>query len=516
MNAAAGVDLARGNEVLAVDGEPVGDILADLYPLFPVDGDTDFVKEPSVSNFGEFVGPAFEHFYPFLREVTDEVVLTVRKGKRGRRTVTANRLTFTEYSALTGEGRFSSNFADAVRFEPLGDDAAYLAVDTFINYRQPVDPDTIYAPNFERMKNQGRSRLIVDLRQNGGGSSDAAWGLVRWIAGKPVKGPVAVWTRMNGIDDALKPYLETWDPAVLEPAPAWFTPLDNGYFELAPVVSGVSDGPLQPKEGGFDGELVVLTGTNTASSVTHLLATLKGEDRGTYIGEPTGGAPTGATAGVILFLDLPESGIRVRVPLFRTVIPYPEKFNSRLGILPDIHVPQSRKSFFAGTDPALDAAKADVRGEGPGFEANINIPLPPGAGHGAYMETVDRVILPALECFDPDLVLVSNGVDANATDPLGRMMCHAGTFRAMSDAIVSASDRLCEGRLVVCHEGGYSTQLALWCILAVLEGLAKTPERPLDGMSLWAAANGGQNTTSEQSAIIEAAAALVDDIPDNR
>ena len=162
-----------------------------------------------------------------------------------------------------------------------------------------------------------------------------------------------------------------------------------------------------------------------------------------------------------------------------------------------------------------DTGGVDVRGDGQGFGANINIPLPPGAGHGAYVEMMDRVIVPALERFDPHLILVSNGVDANGTDPLGRMMCHAGTFRALSDAMVSASDRLCDGRLVVCHEGGYSTQIAPWCILAVLEGLAKRPERSLDGMSMWVAANGRHETTAEQSEVIEGAAALVDDIPVN-
>ena len=40
----------------------------------------------------------------------------------------------------------------------------------------------------------------------------------------------------------------------------------------------------------------------------------------TFIGEKTGGAPTGATAGVIFFLELPASGIKVRVPAQRTVI----------------------------------------------------------------------------------------------------------------------------------------------------------------------------------------------------
>lgn len=155
----------------------------------------------------------------------------------------------------------------------------------------------------------------------------------------------------------------------------------------------------------------------------------------------------------------------------------------------------------------------EVRGEGEGLGANINIPLPPGAGHGAYLDTISEVVVPAFERFQPDLILISNGVDGNGTDPLGRMMCHSGTYRAMTDAIVEAADRLCDGRLVVCHEGGYSAQVAPWCILAVIEGLAACDPRPLDQMSLWIAANAGHETKDHEQQVIAAAAELAGQVP---
>lgn len=163
-----------------------------------------------------------------------------------------------------------------------------------------------------------------------------------------------------------------------------------------------------------------------------------------------------------------------------------------------------------------DTGGLDVRGTGRGFGANINVPLPPGAGHDAYAATMTRVVIPAIDRFRPDLIVVSSGVDANGTDPLGRMMCHSGTFRAMTDTIVEAADRHCDGRLVVCQEGGYSSQIAPWCILNVIESLAGVPERPLDGMSLWVAASGGHDLKATEEAIIEQAATLAAEVPATR
>lgn len=363
--AGEGVPLAREDEIIAVDGEPVSGLLADLYPLFPVDGDTDFVKEPSVSDFGEFYGPAFEHFMPFLRPIEPMATVTVRRNTGGTERLSVQRLTFSDYSALTGEKRFSSNFRDAIRYAPLGDDAAYLAVDTFVNYRTPIEPDLIYQPIFQRMKAEGRTRLILDLRKNGGGSTDAQVGLVKWIAREPISQAEAVWTRAAVIDDDLKPYLRTWDQAALNPKPEWFEPLRNGYYKIIAPQAGAPGGPLAPKEGSFTGDLVLLTSTDNASGVTHLLAALRGADRGTFVGEPTGGAATGATAGILLTMTLPNSEIRVRIPLQRTIMANAEKFDPRLGIVPDILAPDTKESFFAGRDPALESARALLRIETP-------------------------------------------------------------------------------------------------------------------------------------------------------
>ena len=356
--AADSVDLAAKDEVLKVDGQTVSKLIADVSALFPVDGDTDYVKEHLIASFGEFMGPAFEHFMPFLYAIRSDAELTVRRVNGREEVLSVGRLTFDDYAAITDEKRFSANFVDAVRFETLGQDAAYLAVDTFINYRRPVRPDSIYKPIFEQLHRDGRSKLIVDLRRNGGGSDDATWDLFRWLIREPVQPTPEIWTRFTSINPELVEHLSTWEPRALRPDPGWFDKLDERYYRVVAKKAGAPGKPLKPKRGAFDGKVVMLTSYDNASGVTHVLSALRGVDRATFIGEPTGGASTGATAGVIAFLTLPESKIRVRIPLQRTVMANADKLDPRGGIRPDIEVVRTLASAFTGEDPALAAAKA--------------------------------------------------------------------------------------------------------------------------------------------------------------
>ena len=71
----------------------------------------------------------------------------------------------------------------------------------------------------------------------------------------------------------------------------------------------------------------------------------------------------------------------------------------------------------------LDTGAVTDVGEGAGRGYNLNIPLPPGSGWGAYDAALSRVVLPALHAYKPDLLLVSCGFDASFLDPLGRMVC---------------------------------------------------------------------------------------------
>ncbi len=123
----------------------------------------------------------------------------------------------------------------------------------------------------------------------------------------------------------------------------------------------------------------------------------------------------------------------------------------------------------------LDTGGVEVMGTGAGQGFNLNLPLPPGTGHKGYLRAMERVVLPALDRFQPQAIVVACGFDAAAVDPLGRMLCTADTFRALTRMVMQAADRLCEGRVTLVHEGGYSEVYVPFCGHAVLEELSASP-----------------------------------------
>ncbi len=119
-----------------------------------------------------------------------------------------------------------------------------------------------------------------------------------------------------------------------------------------------------------------------------------------------------------------------------------------------------------------DSGGVQVRGTGPGEGFNMNIPLAPGCGHQAYLHAFDRLVLPALERFAPDVIVVACGFDASGVDPLSRMLATSRTFEAMTTGLMTLADELCDGRLVMAHEGGYSEVHVPFCGHAVIRALA--------------------------------------------
>lgn len=146
-------------------------------------------------------------------------------------------------------------------------------------------------------------------------------------------------------------------------------------------------------------------------------------------------------------------------------------------------------------------------GEGEGY--NINVPLPPGSGHGAYLEAIRRVAVPAIERFKPDFIMVPSGFDANGMDPLGRQMCTSETYRQMTLALMEVADKVCGGRLLCCHEGGYQPVYVPWCGLATLEALSGTRTDAVDPyLDGFLGTLGYQALQPWQSAVIDKAAEL--------
>ena len=158
----------------------------------------------------------------------------------------------------------------------------------------------------------------------------------------------------------------------------------------------------------------------------------------------------------------------------------------------------------------IDSGKLDERGEGRGEGFNINVPMPPGTGTGGYLAAFDRVVLPALARFRPDMIVVCSGFDASALDPLGRMMLHSEAYRALTYRLMEAADALCGGRLAMSHEGGYSASYVPYCGLAVMEAMSGIKTAIDDPFMVTLSHSPGHELQPHQEAAITRAEALLD------
>jgi acetoin utilization deacetylase AcuC-like enzyme len=150
----------------------------------------------------------------------------------------------------------------------------------------------------------------------------------------------------------------------------------------------------------------------------------------------------------------------------------------------DVHHGNGSEAIFYGRDDVmtislhqegnypLESGALQDRGTGAGEGFNLNLPLPPGLGHEGYLHAIDTVVIPQIKAFNPDLIIVACGYDCAMPDPLGSMLATAQTFREMTARIKRTAEGVCDGKLVVVHEGGYSEVYVPFCGHAVMEVLS--------------------------------------------
>jgi len=116
----------------------------------------------------------------------------------------------------------------------------------------------------------------------------------------------------------------------------------------------------------------------------------------------------------------------------------------------------------------------------------VNIPLEAGSVSEDYELAFSRVIVPVLQQFEPDLVIVSAGFDAHEHDPLGEMRLTSDVFGAMTADLRAVADECCRGRLVAVTEGGYDLEAlgtSLDASIAALDSPAPSSRWPSSGIA---------------------------------
>lgn len=114
----------------------------------------------------------------------------------------------------------------------------------------------------------------------------------------------------------------------------------------------------------------------------------------------------------------------------------------------------------------------DERGAGRGVGSTLNSPVSAGVGDEEYTRIFRDELRPALEAFQPELILVSAGFDAHRDDPLGGVNLSEEGYGSLTSAVMTLASDHCRGRLVSVLEGGYDLEATAACVQCHVEVLA--------------------------------------------
>jgi len=128
--------------------------------------------------------------------------------------------------------------------------------------------------------------------------------------------------------------------------------------------------------------------------------------------------------------------------------------------------------MYPGTGATSESGAGDAVG------TTLNVPMSSGANDAAYALAFEQVVVPVLEHWEPQLVLISAGFDAHARDPLADMALSTEAFRAMAGSLARVARATAGGRMGFFLEGGYDLAALEASLVATIEGALGTSVGP--------------------------------------
>ena len=353
-------NIKPGTEILSIDHTPVSYYIDRYRKLISTDGfNTTFkpyflkdlffsyyVAEKGFQNEAviETVYNGEKKNYHLKRESKSEDDLNKEKANKKR----TDEKKINDYVALSDS--YNRNF----RFLDKDSSTAYIQVKTFSG----VYSGKFYKNAFEKIKNAQSQYLIIDVRNNYGGSLEEIHKLYSYLSPEPY-----ILIKPSQVNSATTP-LKTnyfWKSNVLQYTfktlayPAFFfaqtfsTYKKDGKFYYKIKADKVS----KPDKNAFTGKIFVLINGASFSASSILTSKLKNDKRAILVGEETGGANDGTVAGFYSYQTLPNSRIDLPIGLV-FVQPDITPTNTKKGVVPDIPVQETMDDIIDKKDPQLN------------------------------------------------------------------------------------------------------------------------------------------------------------------
>lgn len=325
-------ELPRGSRVLSVNGVGYERILREILDL------VSYERKAWGLGWGSRLFP----IYMLALYGPEESFKVVYRAPDGtEESVVLPAVSLEEYSEKKSE--LYSRYADDWNLEFVEEDVALLTINTFAGSKKG-EFEKFLEESFREIEANMTNNLIVDLRNNGGGSTNVSDLLYSYASWKPYRNFARVEVKYSDPvlfgGGALNPFSRAWEFLRTR-----FTGEEVAVYE--------NDYRRPPKrEYRFDGDLFLLVGRNTFSTAVGFAAVIKDLELGTIIGEETGGLPT--CFGDSYRTELPNSRLSLRISYKRFV--RTGGFDDRRGVLPDVAVDEDPISILDGKDRVLDLA----------------------------------------------------------------------------------------------------------------------------------------------------------------
>ncbi len=333
--------LPAGSEIQTINDLPVGQIVQKMLGIIPTDG-YNTTNKYQLLNRG-----MFRRVYALLMPSSDTFIIDGIDGARHFRHV--------KVAAIAPDfNRPPASTENPISWLLRDDSTGILTLRSFqLNageFARRVDSF------FTQVHKRKINRLIIDLRNNGGGNNVNVSELYSYFADSPFyhlrktevsRQPLSYRNHIINISeyDNLRARLAS----------------DSSY-EIVEYPGRRLREPISANR--FDGKLIVLVNGATLSAASEFAALVHGNKRGTIIGEETGGCYYGSTGGSYLTLVLPNSRLRARIPTIRIFTAVPEDFKQQprgRGVLPDFPVSYSIGDLLTGRDRVMEMALKILR-----------------------------------------------------------------------------------------------------------------------------------------------------------
>jgi hypothetical protein len=343
---------AVGCDVLAVNGRPIAEVTSALLRYLPGDGYSDGRRRANLQNPDVFGGLlALEY------GETEKYVFRLRAADGKERDHEAAGLSLEELEKKMGPLRPPlPTPLLSLRFEG---EVAVLTVRTFggrtLSSAGFSYPDFL-AQSFRTLQERKTESLIIDVRDNSGGSDEFGQMLYAHLA----RGPFQYYDRLQMNKEKYE--FVRWTGARYTGPPSGSVRRDEKGRLV--MTDHPNLGLKQPREPVFGGRVFVLENGRSFSAAGEFMTAVYANKRGVFIGEESGAGITGNTSGLMIALKLPNSGIVISIPMIGYYLagehgPHPER-----GILPDHEVIPTVEDILAGRDPVMEFAQELARRPG--------------------------------------------------------------------------------------------------------------------------------------------------------